>query len=59
MLIEQARRLIEEEMRQLTRYQRVPLFYDPIDYMLGMGGKKVRPVLLWLSCDRAHGRYGH
>ncbi len=55
MLIEQARRLIEEEMRQLTRYQRVPLFYDPIDYMLGMGGKKVRPVLLWLSCGMAGG----
>jgi len=45
-----ALRAIEEEMHRLRRYQTVPLFYDPIDYMLDLGGKKIRPLLLWLSC---------
>ncbi len=42
-------------MHKLKRYQTVPLFYEPIDYMLNMGGKKIRPLMLWLSC----GMCGH
>ncbi len=47
---------ISAEMHNLQRYQVVPNFYDPIYYVLGLGGKKFRPLLLLLSCGICGGK---
>jgi geranylgeranyl pyrophosphate synthase len=43
-------KLIDREINNLTAYQDVPLFYDPIRYVLDLSGKKIRPLLVMLSC---------
>ena len=40
---------ISDEMHNLKRYQEVPNFYDPIYYVLQLGGKKIRPALVLFS----------
>ncbi|KAA3613197.1 MAG: polyprenyl synthetase family protein [Calditrichaeota bacterium] len=47
--------LIDQEMNSLTTYQDVPLFYDPIYYVLELSGKKIRPLMVMLSCGIAGG----
>jgi geranylgeranyl diphosphate synthase type II len=42
-------KLIEREMARIESYQTVPLFYDPIYYMLDLKGKRIRPLLTLLS----------
>ena len=37
--------IIEDEMARIDSYQSVPLFYDPIHYMLDLKGKRIRPLL--------------
>jgi len=49
---------IDREMRNLETFQEVPLFYDPIHYVLDLGGKKIRPLLLMLSCGACGGEAG-
>lgn len=41
--------IIETEMARIDSYQTVPLFYDPIHYMLDLKGKRIRPLLTLLS----------
>ncbi|MEJ2546153.1 MAG: polyprenyl synthetase family protein [Calditrichaceae bacterium] len=41
--------IIEDEMAHIDSYQTVPLFYDPIHYMLDLKGKRIRPLLTLLS----------
>ncbi|MBN1407763.1 MAG: polyprenyl synthetase family protein [Calditrichaceae bacterium] len=41
--------VIEDEMARIDSYQTVPLFYDPIQYMLDLKGKRIRPLLTLLS----------
>lgn len=48
-------KLIEKEIHNLTTFQKVPLFYDPIYYVLELGGKKIRPLMVMLSCGIAGG----
>jgi len=48
--------LVDKEMRNLTTFQHVPLFYDPIYYVLDLGGKKIRPLMVLLSCGIAGGK---
>lgn len=47
--------VVEREMRNLKTYQNVPLFYDPIYYVLDQPGKKIRPLMVMLSCEMAGG----
>jgi geranylgeranyl diphosphate synthase type II len=41
--------IIENEMAHIDSYQEVPLFYEPIHYMLDLKGKRIRPLLTLLS----------
>lgn len=41
--------IIENEMTHIESYQKVPLFYEPIHYMLELKGKRIRPLLTLLS----------
>jgi len=43
-------------MNNLTTFQQVPMFYDPIFYVLELGGKKIRPLMVMLSCGIAGGK---
>lgn len=47
--------LVDQELKNLTTYQQVPLFYDPIRYVLELSGKKIRPLMLMLSCGLCGG----
>lgn len=47
--------LVDSEMNNLTTFQNVPMFYDPIYYVLELGGKKIRPLMVMLSCGIAGG----
>lgn len=42
---DQARKLAEEEIRKIKLKKEPVLLYEPIRYVLGMGGKRIRPVL--------------
>jgi geranylgeranyl diphosphate synthase type II len=42
-------RLIEERLTQLSLGNRPPELYDPIRYMLELGGKRMRPALLLMA----------
>lgn len=46
---------VEREITSLTTYQDVPSFYDPIYYVLELPGKKIRPLMVMLSCGIAGG----
>lgn len=46
---------VDKEIRDLKTYQQVPLFYDPIRYVLQLPGKKIRPLMVILSCGIAGG----
>ncbi len=54
--IKQYLSLIDNEINTLNTYQDVPLFYDPIHYVLQLPGKKIRPLMLMLSCGMAGGK---
>lgn len=41
--------IIESEMAGIESYRDVPLFYEPIYYMLELKGKRIRPLLTLLS----------
>ena len=45
--------LLEKNAREISTlqtYQNVPLFYKPIRYVLDLGGKRIRPLFVLLSC---------
>jgi len=43
--------LVEEELKQLAIGAKVPAgLYEPIDYVMESGGKRVRPVLTLMAC---------
>lgn len=43
--------LVNREMLNITGDRRISLFYDPIHYVLGLGGKRIRPLLVLLSAE--------
>lgn len=47
--------LVNREIYRLTKFQNVPMFYDPIYYVLDLPGKKIRPLMVMLSCGVAGG----
>ncbi len=49
--------LIEEEIKKLP-FQKEPAdLYDPVRYMLKLGGKRIRPALVLMSCEMFGGKY--
>jgi len=42
-------KMIEEELIRFPVDRRVPLFYEPIQYVLKLPGKRIRPLLVLLS----------
>ena len=42
---------IEREIAKLDFSHKPPQLYEPISYILSLGGKRMRPVLLLMACD--------
>ncbi|MDR1171829.1 MAG: polyprenyl synthetase family protein [Bacteroidales bacterium] len=50
--LEQCSSLIEEQLKQLAIGSKIPAgLYEPMDYMMAAGGKRVRPVLALMACN--------
>ncbi len=50
--IEQCSSMVEECLKKLKIDQKTPAsLYEPIDYVLSSGGKRIRPALLLMSCN--------
>ncbi len=47
---------LENEITQIRGYYPVETFYDPIHYVLGLKGKRIRPLLVVLSSMTLNGR---
>ena len=43
--------LLESELNRYSAKVNVPLFYDPINYVLQIPGKRIRPLLVMLSAE--------
>jgi geranylgeranyl diphosphate synthase type II len=50
-------KIIEEKIQKLSFGSEPSDLYDPIRYMLRLGGKRIRPALVLLSCDLFEGNY--
>jgi geranylgeranyl diphosphate synthase type II len=50
-------KLIEEEIQQLSFSNEPADLYDPVRYMLKLGGKRIRPALVLMSCELFDGSY--
>ncbi|HYV95133.1 MAG TPA: polyprenyl synthetase family protein [Chitinophagales bacterium] len=49
--IEKLQQLFEEELRK-QRFNRQPRnLYEPFEYILGLSGKRMRPVMLMMACE--------
>jgi len=48
--------LINERLQQVFVHQTPATLYDPMGYVLEGGGKRIRPVLLILSCQAVNGK---
>ena len=50
--LDQCNALIEEQLKQLSTDNKTPAgLYEPIDYVMAAGGKRVRPVLALMACN--------
>lgn len=49
--------LIEEEVRKISFEKEPADLYDPVRYMLKLGGKRIRPALVLMSCEMFEGNY--
>jgi geranylgeranyl diphosphate synthase type II len=49
--LQEYQRLVEEGIVQLPLGSNPPELYEPIRYILSLGGKRMRPVLTLLACD--------
>lgn len=47
---------VGEEIRKIEGFQDVPMFYEPIHYVLSLTSKKIRPLLVILSSGISGGR---
>ena len=48
-------RLIESELKKLVLPSSPDTLYEPIRYMLSIGGKRMRPLLVLMGCDLFNG----
>ncbi len=49
--LQQAQKLINDELRKLNSGAEPKELYAPIDYVIGLGGKRIRPALAILGCN--------
>ena len=49
--MQQARELVEDELRNLPLSGGPSELYEPISYVLKLGGKRFRPVMAIMSCN--------
>jgi geranylgeranyl diphosphate synthase type II len=47
----EARELVEKHIRSLSLPDTPAELYDPVKYILSLGGKRIRPALVLLACD--------
>lgn len=47
----EAQNLIEKHIQTLSIPDTPPELYEPVSYVLSLGGKRIRPALVILSCD--------
>ena len=47
----EAQNLVERHIQTVTIPDDPPELYEPVKYMLSMGGKRIRPALVLLACD--------
>jgi geranylgeranyl diphosphate synthase type II len=53
--LEEWKRLINKRLSQVLDIKRPAILFDPIEYVLESGGKRIRPILLILSCKAVGG----
>lgn len=54
--IRELKQLVDERLSGLEIRQQPADLYDPIRYMLSLGGKRMRPVLVLMGCQLFNGR---
>ena len=54
-IIKSLQELIEKELQQIQFPDRPKNLYEPIRYMLAVGGKRARPVLVLMGCEVFNG----
>ena len=47
----EAQNLVEKHIQNLSIPDKPPELYEPVRYILSMGGKRIRPALVILACD--------
>jgi len=47
--------LVLQSVNNLQFPQNPPSLYDPVRYMLSLGGKRMRPILTLMACDAFKG----
>jgi len=47
----EAQKLVENHIQNLSIPDAPPELYEPVKYVLSMGGKRIRPALVILACD--------
>lgn len=52
-------KLIEQEIQKISFQQKPASLYDPIRYMISLGGKRLRPALLLMSNEMFGGDYNN
>lgn len=57
--LENLQKLIKESFEKLNFDQKPDELYDPINYILDLGGKRLRPALCLLACDMFGGEILH
>lgn len=51
----EARNLIEKHIQTFSMPDSPPELYEPVKYVLSLGGKRIRPALVMLACDMFSG----
>ncbi len=54
--IKELKQMVDERLGSLELRQQPADLYDPIRYMLSLGGKRMRPVLVLMGCDLFNGK---
>ena len=49
--LQEAQKLVENHLQTLSIPDKPPQLYEPVKYVLSMGGKRIRPALVILACD--------
>ena len=47
----EAQNLVEKHIQNLSIPETPPELYEPVEYILSMGGKRIRPALVIMACD--------